>query len=106
MSNLSNNLCFKFSNYIETHQQSKIFKKALAEQDNNNLNQNFLGNDKKNKQVSNQMYKNLNKTMSTNIMEVDLPLAMKFRNYKSLRPRVTIGPSTIHRNGLYTTDSY
>jgi hypothetical protein len=47
------------------------------------------------------MYKNLERTMSTNIMETDLPLAMKFRNYKALKNQVTIGPSAIHRNGLF-----
>jgi hypothetical protein len=61
--------------------------------------------DKRVNKVNKQTYKNLNRTMSTNIMEMDLPLAMKFRNYKTLRPRVTIGPSTIHRNGLFTTEA-
>jgi hypothetical protein len=37
-------------------------------------------------------------------MDTDLPLAMKFRNYKALKPKVTIGPSGIHRNGLFAVD--
>lgn len=44
--------------------------------------------------------------MSTNIMDTDLPLAMKFRNYKALKTKVTIGPSTIHRNGLFALQGF
>ena len=47
-----------------------------------------------------QTYKNLERTMNTNIMDMDLPLAMKYRNYKALNKKVTVGPSLIHRNGL------
>jgi hypothetical protein len=81
-----------------------IFKRSIAEQEQDYQLTGIFG-DKKNNKMSKQIYKNLNKTMSTNIMDMDLPLAMKFRNYKSLKPRVTIGPSAIHRNGLFTTDA-
>ncbi len=62
--------------------------------------------EKKNTKLSKQSYKSLERTMSTNIMDTDLPLAMKFRNFKALRPKVTIGPSGIHRNGLFAVDKY
>lgn len=53
--------------------------------------------------VQKQANKNLNKTMNTNFMDINIPLSMKYRNYKSTRPKVTIGPSAIHRNGLFAT---
>jgi len=89
-------------NHLETHQQIKFARKSLVENEADNES-NTCG-EKKGNKVNKQTYKNLNRTMSTNIMEMDLPLAMKFRNYKALRPRVTIGPSTIHRNGLFATE--
>jgi len=88
---------------METHQQIKFVKKSFIENEQQEASRTG---DKKVNKANKQTYKNLNRTMSTNIMEMDLPLAMKFRNYKSLRPRVTIGPSTIHRNGLFTTEAY
>jgi hypothetical protein len=63
-------------------------------------------NDKKFNKMNKQSYKSLERTMNTNIMDTDLPLAMKFRNYKALKPKVTIGPSAIHRNGLFAIDKY
>ncbi len=97
--NLKNS--FKIINYIETHQQ-KIFKRSTAERES--LLEFTNENERKIKTKENN-YKLMKRTMSTNIMDMDLPISMKFRNYKSLRPKVTIGPSTIHRNGLFTTES-
>ncbi len=69
-----------------------------------------MNNHDKEKKTSNkynkQIYKNLERTMNTNIMETDLPLAMKYRNYKALTRKVTVGPSLIHRNGLMATGEY
>jgi uncharacterized protein (DUF1786 family) len=91
--------------YINKHQQLKISRRSMAE--------NIIAEEKSpvkshiekvfNK-VSKQSYKSLERTMNTNIMDTDLPLAMKFRNYKALKSKVTIGPSGIHRNGLFATD--
>jgi len=50
---------------------------------------------------STKTYKNLDKTMNVNLMEVDLPISMKYRNYKNIDSKVTIGPSNIHRCGLF-----
>lgn len=66
----------------------------------------FRSPDRKYNKFNKQSYKNLERTMSTNIMDTDLPLAMKFRNYKALKPKVTIGPSTIHRNGLFALQGF
>jgi SET domain-containing protein len=62
--------------------------------------------EKRNSKFNKQSYKKLERTMSTNIMDTDLPLAMKFRNYKALKTKVTIGPSTIHRNGLFSLQGF
>jgi hypothetical protein len=87
---------FRFMDYLSNHKSIKIVRKNLGEsapeKDKKNTN-------KYNKQI----YKNLERTMNTNIMETDLPLAMKYRNYKALTRKVTVGPSLIHRNGLMAT---
>ena len=90
--------------YIENHQQIKIAKRIVSENDQAGLGNKSV--EKKVSKMNKQTYKNLNKTMCTNIMEMDIPLSMKFRNYKTLKPRITIGPSTIHRNGLFPTERY
>jgi hypothetical protein len=89
-------------NYIENHQQIKLVKKVLADK---NEDLTLEGSDRKKVKLNKQQsYKNLERTMSTNIMENDLPLTMKFRNFKALKPKITIGPSTIHRNGLFAVE--
>ncbi len=105
LKNKSNHDCFKFIDYIESHQQMKSSRRSAAE--NNVIESketpNKIG-EKKNIKLNKQSYKSLERTMSTNIMDTDLPLAMKFRNFKALKPKVTIGPSGIHRNGLFAVD--
>jgi hypothetical protein len=94
--------------YINNHQEMKMSRRSALE----NIVQEEKSspvksvNDKKFNKICNQSYKSLERTMNTNIMDTDLPLAMKFRNYKALKPKVTIGPSGIHRNGLFATDKY
>ena len=104
MKNKSNPECFKFIDYINSHQQMKISKRSAAENVIEETPVKSL-NDKKVNKLNKQSYKSLERTMNTN-MDTDLPLAMKFRNYKALKPKVTIGPSTIHRNGLFALDKY
>jgi len=36
--------------------------------------------------------------------EVELPIAMKYRAYREQPKRVDVGPSKIHRNGLYVLE--
>lgn len=38
--------------------------------------------------------------------EIDLPIAMKYRLSKTQPRRVDVGPSKIHRNGLFTFEEY
>ena len=83
--------CFPFFNYVENNQQMKQSKKHLAEE---NTISNFTDDKKKSKVVE----KALLSVLTTNN---DLPLAIKYLNYKKDRVKVTIGPSYIHRNGLF-----
>lgn len=55
---------------------------------------------------SKQTYNNLEKTRNTNIFDPDIPISMKFRNFKEKKPKLTIGSSKIHRNGLYAMERY
>jgi len=36
--------------------------------------------------------------------EIDLPIAMKYRNYREQPKKVDVGPSKIHRNGLFVLE--
>jgi hypothetical protein len=93
--------------YMNNHQQMKISRKSALENIITEEKSPLKSlNNKKFIKICNQSYKSLERTMNTNIMDTDLPLAMKFRNYKTIKPKVTIGPSGIHRNGLFATDKY
>jgi len=83
--------------YLSNHKSIKIVRKNLGESATIEKEKKTIN------KYNKQMYKNLDKTMNTNIMEMDLPLAMKYRNYKALNRKVTVGPSLIHRNGLMAT---
>lgn len=91
---------FRFMDYLCNHKSIKIVRKNLGESATIEKEKKTIN--KYNKQI----YKNLERTMNTNIMEMDLPLAMKYRNYKALPRKVTVGPSLIHRNGLMATGEY
>jgi hypothetical protein len=104
LKNKSSTECFKFIDYIDSHQQMKSSRRTAAESILEERDSPSKGGEKKNIKLNKQSYKSLERTMSTNIMDTDLPLAMKFRNFKALKPKVTIGPSGIHRNGLFAVD--
>ncbi len=38
------------------------------------------------------------------VKDVDLPIAMKYRNYRNLGKKVEVAPSHIHKNGLFATE--
>ncbi len=103
--NTNENECFKQCDFINIHKEKKmqLLKKNMGGKDELNFR---TGTDKQSNKFNKQCYKNLERTMSTNINETDLPLAMKFRNFKSKMPKVTIGPSAIHRNGLFALQSF
>lgn len=44
------------------------------------------------------------KNVKTNVKDVDLPIAMKYRNYRNMPKKVEVAPSRIHKNGLFATD--
>jgi histone-lysine N-methyltransferase SETD1 len=107
LKNLKENECFKQCDYINILKEKKLqlIKKNTGAKDDLSFRSGSLLNKNSNK-FNKQCYKNLERTMSTNINETDLPLAMKFRNFKSKMPKVTIGPSAIHRNGLFALQSF
>lgn len=44
------------------------------------------------------------KNVKTNVKDVDLPIAMKYRNYRNMPKKIEVAPSRIHKNGLFATD--
>eukprot|EP00826_Nyctotherus_ovalis_P005350 TRINITY_DN11207_c0_g2_i11.p1 TRINITY_DN11207_c0_g2~~TRINITY_DN11207_c0_g2_i11.p1 ORF type:complete len:759 (-),score=214.09 TRINITY_DN11207_c0_g2_i11:267-2543(-) len=44
------------------------------------------------------------KNSKTNIREADLPIGMKYRNYRQMAKTVEVAPSRIHKNGLFATE--
>jgi len=46
------------------------------------------------------------KNVKTNVKDVDLPIAMKYRNYRNMPKKIEVAPSRIHKNGLFATDEY
>ncbi len=46
------------------------------------------------------------KNVKTNVKDVDLPIAMKYRNYRHMPKKIEVAPSRIHKNGLFATDEY
>lgn len=93
--------CFKFFNYIENNQQMKQSKKNIQEEMNNDLA--IEHEDSKGKKKKGRGSKPIDKVLSNSTLQSlgEVPLAIKYKNYKKERPKVTIGPSTIHRNGLF-----
>lgn len=101
--NINENECFRQIDFINNHRELKLAKRSTVYEFEDFP---FRAPDRRNSKFNKQSYKNLQRTMSTNIMDTDLPLAMKFRNYKALKTKVTIGPSTIHRNGLFALQGF
>lgn len=46
------------------------------------------------------------KNIKTNVKDADLPIAMKYRSYKSMAKKVEVAPSRIHKNGLFATGNF
>lgn len=44
------------------------------------------------------------KNPKTNVRDVDLPIGMKYRNYRQMIKAVEVAPSRIHKNGLFATE--
>jgi len=44
------------------------------------------------------------KNPKTNVRDVDLPIGMKYRNYRQMVKTVEVAPSRIHKNGLFATE--
>ena len=46
------------------------------------------------------------KNVKTNVKDIDLPIAMKYRNYRKMPKKVEVAPSRIHKNGLFATEDF
>jgi hypothetical protein len=44
------------------------------------------------------------KNPKTNVRDADLPIGMKYRNYRQMVKTVQVAPSRIHKNGLFATE--
>ena len=102
---------FKLYNYVENNQQMKQTKKHLNEKnyDNNNNSSTIVtyntaikkkGKKHNNTITNNNNNNNNNKVLLANLSE--LSLSIKYIEYKKQFPKVTIGPSKIRRNGLFS----
>ena len=89
------NNCFKFENYIESHQQLLTGKRKISEENMNEM-ESFQ---KRRKQRENIITNQINNNNN------EMPLSMSYRLHKKHIPKVCIGPSRIHRNGLFASDN-
>ena len=108
--NQTNHLCFKLENYINAHQELITGKTKLN--DEANIKEDTSINLAVSKKSSNKKYNNtksldidLNIETKDNLNE-DQIISQKFKAYTNQQnQRVCIGPSIIHRNGLFAIDN-
>ena len=108
--NQTNHLCFKLENYINTHQElitgkTKLNDELNIKEDNNIFNQTTS------KKSSNKKYNTKSLDIENNYDNKDnlsdeQIIAQKYKNYiNQQNQKVCIGPSIIHRNGLFAVDN-
>ena len=106
----TNHLCFKLENYINTHQELITGKTKLNEELNIKEENNIFS-QSNSKKTSNKKYNTksldfeLNFNNKDNLNDEQI-IAQKYKTYiNQQNPKVFIGPSIIHRNGLFATDN-
>ena len=110
--NHTNHLCFKLENYINTHQEmitgkTKLNEETNIKEENNIFNQNTS------KKSTNKKYNTKSLDLDINFENKDLNnlndeqiIAQKYKAYINQQTqKVCIGPSIIHRNGLFAVDN-
>ena len=110
--NETNHLCFKLENYINSHQElitgkSKLNDETNLKEENNAFNQSTS------KKSTNKKHntKSLDLDMNFDIKDInnlndDQIIAQKYKAYLNQQnKKVFIGPSIIHRNGLFAIDN-
>ena len=113
--NQTNHLCFKLENYIISHQELITEKTKLSSEESpfplneENIYNNNTSNPKK--KSSNKKYNNKNLDLNldnTDAFEAndEQEIAQKYKTYTNQPSlKVCIGPSIIHRNGLFALDN-
>ena len=108
--NQTNHLCFKIENYINNHQQLLTGKTKL----NDELNikeENNIFNQATSKKSSDKKYNTKSLDIDLNFVNKDnsndeLIIAQKYKAYiNQTNQKVYIGPSIIHRNGLFASEN-
>ena len=108
--NQTNHLCFKLENYINTHQEM-ITGKTKLNDESNIKEENTIFNQNVTKKTSNK--KNNTKSLDIEMtfdnkdnLNDEQIIAQKYKSYiNQQKDRVSIGPSIIHRNGLFAADN-
>ena len=106
----TNHLCFKLENYINTHQElitgkTKLNDELNIKEDNNIFNQTTS------KKPSNKKYNTKTLDIESNYENKDnlseeQIISQKYKSYiNQQNQKVCIGPSIIHRNGLFAVDN-
>ena len=106
----TNHLCFKLENYINTHQEL-ITGKTKSNEELNIKEENNIFSQSNSKKTSNKKYNTKSLDFEVNFNNKDnlndeQIIAQKYKTYiNQQNPKVFIGPSIIHRNGLFATDN-
>jgi hypothetical protein len=108
--NQTNHLCFKLENYINSHQElitgkTKLNDDLNAKEENNIFNQSTSKKTSNKKNNTKSLDLDLNFDNKDNLSD-DQIIAQKYKYYLNQQnKKVYIGPSIIHRNGLFATDN-
>ena len=108
--NQTNHLCFKLENYINSHQElitgkTKLNDDLNVKEDNNIFNQSTSKKTSNKKNNTKSLDLDLNFDNKDNLSD-DQIIAQKYKYYLNQQnKKVYIGPSIIHRNGLFATDN-
>ena len=109
--NQTNHLCFKLENYINTHQELITGKTKLSDELNIKDENNIFNQNTSTKKTSNKKYNTKSLDLELNFdskdnLNDDQIIAQKYKTYiNQQNQKVCIGPSIIHRNGLFATDN-
>ena len=110
--NETNHLCFKLENYINSHQElitgkSKLNDETNLKEENNAFNQSTSKKSTNKKHNTKSLDLDMNfDNKDINNLNDDQIIAQKYKAYLNQQnKKVFIGPSIIHRNGLFAIDN-
>ena len=108
--NQTNHLCFKLENYINNHKElitgkTKLTDELNIKEENNIFNQTISKKSSNKKYNSKSLDLDLNFENKDNLNDEQI-IAQKYKAYINQKnQKVFIGPSIIHRNGLFANDN-